>query len=265
MGLRIAVCLKQVPDPVLFDRIELDKKTGTIIRTGIPAVINPVDRHALEEALKIRDEFGGEVIALSMGPPQAREVMELALAAGADRAVLLSDREFAGADTLATALTLARAIEKLGEIHLVFCGNISVDGSTGQVPAQLAEYLRVPHMSQVEEIKFVSPMAIEVKTKREHGFARARLKLPAVLAVIPTINVWRLLTVSGIMGIETKEIKILTAKELGLTGKVGLDGSPTRVSGISETKVERRGFILSYEEEGAVSQAVKRLRQLGAF
>ena len=200
MPLHILVCIKQVPDPERFDRITLDPATGAINRAGIPPVTNPVDRHAVEEALRIREALGGSVTVLTMGPPQARTCLEDALAMGADRGVLLCDTVFAGADTLATAAVLAAGIRSAGDFDLVLCGNESVDGATGQVPSQLAEALGWPRVTHARKIGFADGGRVAlVEREIEGGFLRVEARLPAVIAVVKRINRFRLPTIFGIL------------------------------------------------------------------
>ena len=150
--MRTVVCVKPVPDPKHWNRLELDPKTKTLIRKGIPGTINPLDRNALELALTLRDNEGGEVLVVTMAPPDAKPVLNEALAMGADRAVLLSDLAFAGADTLATAYVLSAGIKKLEEVDLVVCGDQTIDGGTAQVSAQVAEFLGVPNVMHVTAV-----------------------------------------------------------------------------------------------------------------
>lgn len=266
MPLEIVVCIKQVPHPDYFPKIQFDHKRGTIIREGIPAIINPLDRHALEEALRIKERFSGRVIAFSMGPYQAKEALEEALAMGADEAILLCDKAFAGADTLATAYTLSCAIKKLGRFDLILCGNESIDSGTSQVGPQLAEFLDIPSIIQVKRIDFVSERSLIVIKSLEYGYLKIMVALPALLAVIAEINKPRLPTVTGIMEALKKEIKVWGSKDIGAEEeKVGILGSPTRVIGIEEFKVERRREIFQGTPQEVVRRAVKRLWELGAL
>ena len=147
--MRFIVCIKQVPDTT---NVKIDKRTGRLIREGIPTIINPEDKNALEAALSLKEKYEGEVIVISMGPPQADEALREALAMGADRAILLTDRAFAGADTMATAYSLGSAVKKIGEYDLILCGRQAIDGDTAQVGPQLAEFLKVPQITYVLEV-----------------------------------------------------------------------------------------------------------------
>ena len=266
MGLEILVCIKQVPHPDHFSEIRLDVSSERIIREGIPAIINPLDCHALEEALKNKGRLSGRVTVISMGPPQARKAVEEALAMGADKGVLLCDMAFAGADTLATAEAIFYAIRKLGKLDLIYCGNDTVDSGTAQVGPQLAELLHIPQVSGVQEVSFVDGKSLEVRRAWEHGHMKIRLKLPALLSVTRDINKPRLPTVQGIMEVPRKEVIIWNAKDIGAPlENVGLRGSSIYAAGIHEYKTERRREIVQGSTEEKVRRAVARLKELGAI
>ncbi len=262
----IIVCIKQVPNPEQFSKIRMDPERGTINREGIPAVINPLDRHALEEALRIREQFSGKVTAISMGPPQAKETLEEALAMGVDDAILLCDRAFAGADTLATAYALFGAIKKLGKFALILRGNESADGATGQVGPQVAELLGIPHVTYVNKVELVDGESLIATRTIERGYLKVKARLPALLAVVREINQFRLPTVLEIIEAARKEIKVWNAKDIeAKTETIGLDGSPTRVTGGFELKSKRKGDILEGSPEVMARKAVEKLRALGAI
>ncbi len=262
----IIVCIKQIPNPEHFSKITIDPKRGTINREGIPAVVNPLDRHALEEALRIREKFSGKVTAISMGPPKAREALEEALAMGVDDAVLLCDRAFAGADTLATAYALAGAIKKLGKYELVLCGNETADGATGQVGPQVAELLDIPHVTYVNKVDFLDGESLIATRAIERGHLKVEVRLPALLAVIREINQFRLPTVLGIIEATRKEIKTWTNEDVGASQEtIGLDGSPTQVIGGFELESKRKREILEGSPEVIAKEAVRKLRELGVI
>ncbi len=263
MPCNIVVCVKQVPHPDYFGKISLDPTSGTITREGVPAVINPGDRNALEEALRIRERFSGRVVVLTMGPPQARKALEEALAMDADAAIHLCDRAFAGADTLATAQALAYGIRKHGHFDLVLCGDATIDSGTGQVAVQLAEFLDLPCVTDVEELTFEDEQSLLVKRIWERGYIKARIKLPAVIAVTDRINQPRLPTVLGIMAATQKEIKNWSAADISAdVSRVGLSGSPTQVFQVSEFHAKRQGEILQGSPEEVVTGAIDRLVKL---
>ena len=263
MSLDIIVCIKQVPHPEHFSRITLDPTRHTITREGIPAIINPLDRHALEEALRIREELSGKVTVISMGPPQARHAIEEALAIGADNGVLLCDESFAGADTLATAYSLAYGIQKLGHFALILCGNETIDSATGQVAPQLAEFLDVPHVTSVAQVAFEQEGSLIVRQVLEGGYMKVRVRLPAVLAVTKEINQPRLPTVWAIMEASSKEMQIWGASDIGAApDRIGLAGSPTQVTGVFEHDTRRRREIIEGSPSQIAKKAVDRLQEL---
>lgn len=256
----MVVCVKQVPHPEHLGKISLDPARGTINREGVPTVINPGDKNALEEALRIRGRFSGKVTVLTMGPPQARRALEEALAMDADTAVHLCDRAFAGADTLATAQALASGIRQLEHFDLILCGNATVDSGTGQVAVQLAEFLDLPCVTDVEEIAFENEQSLIAKRKWERGYVRVRLKLPAVIAVTDKINQPRLPNILGIMAVAQKEIKTWDATDTSADiGCVGFSGSPTQVFQMSEFHAKRQGEILQGLPEEVVASAIDKL------
>lgn len=262
--LNIIVCIKQVPDPREFSKITIDPVRKTIVREGIPSIINPLDRHALEEALRIRERYGGRVVVLSMGPPQALEACREALAFGADEAVLLCDRLLAGSDTLATAYALSKAIRKLEPYSLILCGNETVDGGTSQVPPQLAEFLDLPHVTRVRRIELIDDERIIVESALEYGYRVVEVKPPAVLAVIKEINTPRILSVFGIVTAASRKISQWCTLDIEAdTGMIGLEGSPTRVTDVFTPETKRRCEV--FKGPDAVKQAIRRLREIGAL
>ncbi len=264
MGLNIIACIKQVPDPRHFSKISLDPVTKTITRQGIPAVINPVDKNALEEGLRIRERYSGKLTAVTMGPSQARRALEEALAMGADEAFLLCDTAFAGADTLATAYSLACNIRGMGNFDLILCGNATADSGTGQVGPQLAEFLGIPCVSNVREITFEHDKSLVVKQALERGYLRVKLRLPALITVTKEINRARLVTAFGIMEAAEKEIRELCCTDLEVDpGCVGRAGSPTEVLEAVELPRRRKGELMTGSPEEAVRKAVEKMRELG--
>jgi len=266
MPLKISVCIKQVPDPEHFDRIAMDPDTGSIIRSGIPAVTNLLDRHALEEALRIREIYGGTVTVLTMGPPQARTCLEEALATGADRGVLLCDPLFAGADTLATARVLAAGIRTLDGCDLVLCGNESADGATGQLPVQLAVLLGLPHVTYVRKIHWVDERRVVLERVMEEGYLKVDLRLPAVIAVVRKINTYRLPTVMGIMEAAGKPIVeqgCAACEGAGFSWEeIGGKGSPTKVAGVFEPAHRRKVEMIEGEPQEIAKKLIRKLHEL---
>lgn len=183
--MNIVVLVKQVPNT---SEVKLDPKTGNLIREGIESIINPDDRHALEAAVTLKQAQGGKVIALSMGPPQAIDAVSEAMGMGADEGILLTDRMFAGADTWATSSTLGKALEKIGAFDLILCGRQAIDGDTAQIGPQVADYLKVPHVSYVFAIEAVNKNSLVVKRQLEDGYERIECGLPGLLTVIGEIG-----------------------------------------------------------------------------
>jgi len=229
--LRIVVCIKQVPDTT---EVAIDTEKGILKREGVDSRINPYDLYALETALRLKEELGGEVIVISMGPPQAQAIIKEAYAMGADIGLLLSDRKFAGADTLATAYTLAQGLKTLGPIDLIITGMQTTDGDTAQVGPGIAEYLNWPHISYVTGIIKADTKTLTVTTDMFDTVETQLLKLPALITVAKDINQPRLFSYKLKLKTENRAIKILTYKDLagGEEEFFGLDGSPTQVERI---------------------------------
>ena len=262
----IIVCVKQVPHPDYLAKIPFDPKTGMVNREGVPTVINPGDRNAIEEALNIREQFSGSATVLTVGPQQARKSLEEALAMGADTAVHLCDPAFAGADTLATAQALAYGIGRLEHFDLILCGDATIDSGTGQVAVQMAEFLDLPAITNVEELTFEDEQSLLVKRIWEQGYISVKVKLPAVISVTNKINQPRLPNILGIMAATQKEIKCWNVADIGAdAGCVGLNGSPTRFFQMSEFHAKRHGEILQGPPDEVVDMAIDRLVKLEAL
>ena len=263
--MQIVVCLKPVPDPKHWQDMSLDPVTKTLRRTGIPSVIDPLGKNALEEALRIMQGCDGKVVVVSMAPPQTVDVLREVLAMGASSAVLLSDRSFAGADTLATSYVLSLGIRKLGTYDLVICGGRSLDGGTAQVGPQLAEFLDVPHVTRVNRVEFVADTAIRVRAKLDHGYQIVEAKLPALLTVEKDINVPRLKSLMGIIQARNRTIEVWDATALRAdAAAIGAAGSPTQVADVFMADLSRRGETIAGPPEEAARSLVGRLRALGA-
>jgi len=261
--LQILVLVKAVPDPERANEITLDPETGTVKREGIPLVINPLDRNAVEEALRLKEEKGGTVAALSMGPPAAEGPLREALALGVDRAVLLSDRAMAGADTLATARVLAAGARYLGDFDLILCGAESFDGGTAQVGPELAQFLGLPHASYVTSAREKGGL-LEVEAKVEDGRKKLQVRLPALLTVSRELNRPRGLSFSGIVRARGKKVEVLSLADLGMDpSRAGVAGSPTIIGDISTPTTTRSGEIIKGDPEEVVDVLVKKLTEAG--
>ena len=256
--MNILVCVKQVPDA---KDVRLDPKTNTLAREGVESIMNPYDRHALEEAVAIKEQQGGTVTVLTMGPPQAESVLREAIACGADDGVLISDRAFAGADTWATAYTLAMAVQALGEFDLILCGKQAIDGDTAQVGPGLACRLQVPYATCVQKTRLVTAASIEVERMMDDGYDVVRLPLPALMTVVKDINEPRVASLKGKMKAKKAEIRQLSAADIGADPRcIGLAGSPTQVVRVfsPEARGDRKVFSGSVAEQ--VDQLVECLR-----
>ncbi|HDH99543.1 MAG TPA: electron transfer flavoprotein beta subunit/FixA family protein, partial [Firmicutes bacterium] len=179
----IVVCIKQVPETT---EVKIDPQTKTLVREGIPGIVNPFDMYAIEEGLRLKERYGGKVKVLTMGPPQAEDALREALAMGADEAVLLSDKALAGSDTLATSYALSMAVRKLG-YDLVICGKQAVDGDTAQVGPEMAEHLGVPFVAWVRKVEEVSDGKIKVQRLMDDGYEVLEMPLPALITVVKEI------------------------------------------------------------------------------
>ncbi len=240
--MKIIVTVKQVPNT---HEVQIDPKTGTLIREGVPSIINPEDKNAIEEALRIKDSYDNvEITALSMGPAQAEDALREALAMGVDRAILVSDRSFAGADTLSTSYMLSIAIKKIKKFDLILCGRQAIDGDTGQVGPQLAEVLGLPQVTFAEEVN-IQGDAVIVKSNFDSVIRTIEVKMPALIAVTNRINRPRYKTMNGVLkAFRDKEVVIWSKKDLKLNPmRIGINGSPTWV---------RKTFIPSHTRQGLV-------------
>jgi electron transfer flavoprotein beta subunit len=225
--MKIVVCIKQVP---YTQEVRLDPVTHTLKREGVQAMVNPFDLYALEEALRVKDARGGQVTVLTMGPPQAEAALREALGYGADAAVLLSDKAFAGADTWATAVTLARAIEKLGGADLIFTGKQAIDGDTAQVGPMLATVLDIPYAAWARQLTFQADGALTVERLLDHGYDAVAVTLPALITVVKEINEPRVPSFKARLKAKKEAIPVWGLADLGLPAEeVGLAGSFTQV------------------------------------
>lgn len=265
MALNIAVCIKPVPDPKYYDRVTIDPVKKTIVRVGITTIINPVDKNAIEAAIRLKEQFGGRVVVISMAPPNAAENLREALAMGADEAFLISDRAFAGADTLATSYTLAAGIRKTGlDFDLIFCGTESADGATSQVSSQLGEWLGVPHLRNVFYFETIEEKKYRLKTKIENGYMEWEASAPLVLAVSREINKPRYTSIMGVIKAKNKKLEIWGFADLNLEPeKIGIAGSPTQPGAIFTPNIKRKGEKVAGDPEEIVKLILEILRAGG--
>jgi len=255
--LHCIVCVKPVPD-FSAHAVEFDRQTKTVKRENVPTIINPLDKNALEAALRLKESFGGKVTALAMAPPFAEGILREVLAYGADEAVLLSDRAFAGSDTLATSYVLAQGVKKIGAFDLILAGAASTDGGTAQVGPQLAEHLGIPHMSFVTSLTRATEDTLELTAKTEEGTVLLELGLPALVTVSREINEPRTLALFGIAAAAAKPLRIFGAADLEVDpARAGEAGSPTRIAGVFEVSLARKGEFLDASPETAAFLAQK--------
>jgi len=258
--MKIIICIKQVPG---ISEVRIDPKTNTLIRQGIPSIMNPHDKHAVEIATVLKEEQKAEVIAISMGPPQAEEVLREALSMGADKAYLLTDRAFAGADTLATSHTLALAIKKIikeskkGEKYLVICGTQAIDGDTAQVGPEIAEELGIPQITYVQKFELKGNKITIERVFRTEEVVIIEANLPALISVLPEINQPKYPTMGGIVSaFEEKEVIKWGEKDLNAKKEsIGLTGSMTEVWKIFTPERKGQHIIL----EGTLEEVSKQL------
>ncbi len=258
--MKIAVLVKQVPDS---DEIKMDPEKGTMIREGAGNIINPLDLNALEAAIELRREYGGEVVTFSMGPPQADAALRETLALGADKAFLISDKFFAGADSWATALVLAKSLEKAGPFDLILAGEKATDGETGQVGPEVAAMLNIPLSTYVSSFLLADGF-LTVRRTVEEGYETQRIKMPCLLTVLNDMNEPSMPTLSGKKSARRAEIKKLGMEDLLLNkDEVGLNGSPTRVVKIDHPKISRHGeFYGGRDLDKGIDRVIEILKEL---
>ena len=258
--MHFVVCIKQVPETT---DVRIDPHTNTLMREGVPAVVNPFDMYAIEEALRLKEKLGGKVTALSMGPPQAESALREAISMGVDQGVLLSDRAFAGSDTWATSYVLATALKKIGDFSVVLCGKQASDGDTAQVGPGIATHLDLPQITYVRKIEEIDERHVVAERLLENGYEVIDAPLPCLLTVVKEINEPRLPSLKGKMAAKKAEIVKWTAADIGAdTGKIGLEGSPTKVVKIFTPPPRGGGEVLTGEPEEVVPQVVAKLKEI---
>ncbi len=258
--MNLVVCIKQVPNTT---EIRIDPVTNTLIRDGVESILNPFDAYAVEEAVRLKETHGGTVTAICMGPPQGEEILREAISLGVDNIILLSDRKFAGADTWATSLTLAAAIQKLGNIDLILTGQQATDGDTAQVGPGIAAHLDIPQTCFVRKIESVDCRKVVLQRLMEDGYDRVEMQLPAVVSVVKEINTPRLPSLRGKRNAKAAELTVWNCADLTLEeGAVGLNGSPTQVLSIFTPKHDKITEKFTGAVDEAVDLIVKRLDQM---
>jgi electron transfer flavoprotein beta subunit len=257
--MKIAVCIKQVPDTA---EVRINPETGTLMREGVPSIINPYDTHAIEAALQIKEQNGAEVTVLTMGPPQAEDALKEAIAMGADEAVLLTDRAFAGSDTWATSYTLAQALKKIGP-DLIFCGKQAIDGDTAQVGPEVAEMMGIPHVAYIRRIEAVADDAVRVQRLMDDGYDVVDARMPVLMTVVRELNEPRLPGIKGKMRAKKYEVTKWTAADIDAKDEfIGLPGSPTQVSRIFAPDVKADREMIEGDTSDQTAKLVEKLKEL---
>ena len=255
--MNIVVCVKQVPDTTA---VKIDPKTGTLIRDGVPSIINPEDKHALEGALRIKEATGAKVTVVSMGLPMAKAALREALCRGADEAILLTDRALGGADTLATSKALSGVIAKL-DADIVFAGRQAIDGDTAQVGPEIAEHLDIPQVTYVQDVK-VEGETLIVNRALEDGHQVVEVKTPCLLTAIEELNSPRYMNVARIFETNDDEIKVMGAADIDVpVEELGLKGSPTKVKKSMTKEVKGQGELVKQEPKDAVTYVLGKLKE----
>lgn len=255
--MKIIVCIKQVPDA---KDVRLDPETNTLAREGVQSIMNPYDQHAVEEAVRLKEQLGGEVTVLSMGPPQAEEVLKQAISCGADKAVLVSDRAFAGADTWATSYTLAQAVQKIGDFDLILCGKQAIDGDTAQVGPGLAIQLEIPFVTCIQKIREASEKELVMERMMDDGYDVLAAEYPLLLTVVKDLNSPRVPSLKGKMKAKKAEIQVFSAEDVGAdSAKIGLAGSPTQVVDVFPPPPRGERSLLTGTIDEQVEQLVEKL------
>ncbi|MGL5258352.1 MAG: electron transfer flavoprotein subunit beta [Proteocatella sp.] len=256
--MKIIVCVKQVPDTT---EVKINKETGTLIRDGVPSILNPDDANALEEALRLKDTNKDvHVTVVSMGPPQAEEMLRECLSMGADEAVLLSDRAFGGSDTWSTSNAIASGIKTLGEYDIIFAGRQAIDGDTAQVGPQIAEKLDIPQVTYVQSFEMQGKDVI-VKRQLEDGHEMIKVKTPVLLTAVKELNEPRYMALDKIFDSFKKEIKVLGINDLDITTEdVGLKASPTRVFRSFTPDMKTAGIMIEKAPKEAAIELIGHLK-----
>lgn len=258
--MNILVPIKQVPES---GNVKMDAVTGTIIRTGVETVVNPLDLYAIETALALKETYGGEVTAVSMGPPSAMRVLREAAAMGCDRCALLSDRGFGGADTWATSYTLSLAAKKLGPFDIIVAGERATDGDTAQVGPALAAWLDIAALTYVSKIEGIQNGRIQAERLVEEGYEMLDAPLPCLVSVVKEIAVPRLPTLKGKIRSVELDIPVFSADDLEADPAcIGLKGSPTRVVKIETPVLGRKGKTITVRDEESLRLAADELAAL---
>ncbi|MCI9175651.1 MAG: electron transfer flavoprotein subunit beta/FixA family protein [Lachnospiraceae bacterium] len=258
--MKILVCVKQVPNT---NEVKINPKTGTLIRDGVESILNPDDDNALEAALQIKDQNEGTTVTvISMGPPQASDVLIECMAKGADDAILLSSRAFGGADTWATSNTIAGAIRKIKDYDIIFAGRQAIDGDTAQVGPQIAERLGIPQVTYVEEVIKCEEKKLTVKRQLEDGYEIIEIPTPCLLTAVKELNTPRYMSVGGIYEAYEKEITVWSEKDIPVEADaIGINASPTKVFRSFTPEPKGRGMMVEGTPKEAAVKVVEELKK----
>jgi electron transfer flavoprotein beta subunit len=261
--MKIIVCIKQVPEGL---DVKVDPETKRILREGVKSIINPYDLYAIEEGIRLKERFGGETWVISMGPPQAESAIREAISMGIDNGILLSDRKFAGSDTLATSYTLSLAIKKIGDFDIIICGRETLDGSTGQVGPGIAEHLGITYITYVSKIVNIKENEFECVRLMEDHYEVIKTKLPVLITVTKEINVPRIPSLKNMIRAKKIEIPIWKAENLGGDESLfGQDGSPTRVIDVWTQTIKKEGRKIEGEPELLAEEILNELKKIGVL
>jgi len=256
--MNIIVCIKQVPETT---EVKINPETNTLIREGVPSIVNPFDENAVEAALKLREKHGGKITVITMGPPQAAEALKTTIAMGVDEVVLISDRAFAGSDTWATSYTLSQTIKKIGGFDLIICGKQAIDGDTAQVGPGIAEWLGIPQVTFAVKIE-ADGNKVRVERMLEEVNEAVETPLPAVITVVKQINEPRMPSLKGMMKAKKAEVKTFKAEDIQADPKnIGLNGSPTQVVKIFTPPPKSGGEVLNGDPNENTDKLLAKLKE----
>ena len=257
--MNIIVLVKQVPDT---SEVKINRETNTLIRDGVPSIINPFDMYAIEEALRLREKHGGKVTAVTMGPPQAAEALKEAVSLGVDDVVLLSDRAFAGADTWATSYVISQGIKKIVEYDLIIAGKQAIDGDTAQVGPETADMLGIPFVAYIKKIEQIEGQKMLAERLMDEGYDVVETSLPALITVVKEINQPRVPSLKGKMKAKSLKVTTWNAKDIGADdSKCGLKGSPTKVVKIFPPAARGQREVLTGSMEDQITTVVSKLKE----
>lgn len=257
--MNIIVCIKQVPETT---QVQIDPKTNTLIREGVQSIINPFDMYAIEEGVRLKEKFGGKVTVVTMGPPQAEAALKEAISLGCDEAVLVSDRAFAGSDTLATSYTLAMTIKKIKDFDIIICGKQASDGDTAQVGPGISAHLDIPQITYVKKIEEIKDNVMKVERMTEEGFEILTSPLPCLITVVKEINEPRIPSLKGMMKAKKAIITVWKVVDIEFEEeRLGLNGSPTQVVKIFTPPPKQKGQMLEGDPEDSVNKIVQILKE----